>query len=215
MTMKHIIFLLLAALAIPACSQAPDQKMGTSERAQVAPNIFEVASLPIHVVAIDTTDPKHWDFYDMDGLDGEVEAEVRSERFHLESTTKQVGQVSISHGGFVSSMERLYPPSHYLSQEDTAGNINWMLVCPGAHDQNCSVYQRAPAGASLSFINLKFRPGQEVHLKDQRMQAVRIASFDDYRSGATSYPVLIFDRPYYNVQYLGFWQYLSEDVLEE
>lgn len=106
-----------------------------------------------------------------------------------------------------------YLASQYISQHDSIATVNWLLLCP--ENEPCEVYQRTLADGSMIYRGLKFRPGQEVHLKAQPIQTVKIASFNDFKSGAAHYPVLLFEQPYYMVYYLGYWSYLPESSLQE
>ncbi len=101
------------------------------------------------------------------------------------------------------------PVKSYLFQSDANGGVSWLLYQPDT--ATCKIYQRT-SGVDFAW-SPKFRAGQELRLKESPFQTVKVASFDDYNSGKASYPILIFEEPYYSVLYLGYWSYIAESML--
>lgn len=115
-------------------------------------------------------------------------------------------------GNAVETAVRNYPRKNYVFQSDSAGAVNWMLLCPDPTDGQCSVFQKTISGKASEHYGLKFRPGQLVWLKSSPNRAVKIADFNDFNAGA-GYPVLLFDQPYYLTYFQGYWSYLPESAL--
>lgn len=113
---------------------------------------------------------------------------------------------------FVEAAVRNHPLKNYVFQSDSAGAVNWMLLCPDPTDGQCSVFQKTISGEASEHYGLKFRPGQLVRLKSSPNRAVKIADFNDFNAGA-GYPVLLFDQPYYLTYFQGYWSYLPESAL--
>lgn len=132
--------------------------------------------------------------------------------FCLSAASSQQDSVVLSPHKNPSWVDDIIKKTHqnsYLLQGDINGNVSWLLFQPDT--SVCWLYQRT-SGVDFAW-SPKYRAGQEMRLKNAPYQTVKVASFDDYNSGAASYPILIFEEPYYNVFYLGYWSYLAESAL--
>lgn len=112
------------------------------------------------------------------------------------------------------AIARNYLPNTYIYQKDQADQIDWMLFCPDDTAQ-CVLYQRILNTEVTALI--KYRPGQTVYVRYEtghKSEAVKISTFDDFRSGAATFPALYLGNTvYYYINQRGFWYYLPESAL--
>lgn len=113
-------------------------------------------------------------------------------------------------------IERNYPYTSYIFERDESGFVNWFLFCANDSTQ-CELFQSLTS-VSVT-IQLKYHPGQTVYIRykaGQKSEPVKISTFDQYKSGASTYPAIVLGSTvYYYVNQRGFWSYIAEEYLHE